>query len=52
MALPPPLDLSHHLSYTTKNRQASSVKQFYKYFQIPGIHNLAGGMSVLLIVIY
>lgn len=43
--MPPPLDLSHHYSYTTKNRQASSVKKFYKYFQIPGIHNLAGGMS-------
>ncbi|KAJ9217234.1 hypothetical protein DTO166G4_1289 [Paecilomyces variotii] len=42
--IPPPLDLSHHYSYTTKNRQASSVKNFYKYFQIPGIHNLAGGL--------
>ncbi|KAL1847884.1 hypothetical protein Plec18170_008294 [Paecilomyces lecythidis] len=42
--MPPPLDLSHHYSYTTKNRQASSVKKFYKYFQIPGIHNLAGGL--------
>ena len=39
----PPLDLSHHFSYTTRNRQASSVKEFYKYFQIPGIGNLAGG---------
>ncbi|RJE22543.1 Aromatic amino acid aminotransferase [Aspergillus sclerotialis] len=40
----PPLDLSHHLSYTTRHRQASSVKEFYKYFQIPGIGNLAGGL--------
>lgn len=42
-ALAPPLDLSHHFSYTTKNREQSSVKKFYKYYQIPGIHNLAGG---------
>lgn len=40
----PPLDLSHHLSQVTKNRQESEVKQFYKYFAIPGIGNLAGGM--------
>ncbi|BDD61347.1 hypothetical protein MPDQ_002173 [Monascus purpureus] len=44
MALPPPRDLSHHFSYVTKNRQASSVKGFYKYYAIPGIHNLAGGL--------
>lgn len=40
----PPLDLSHHFSYPTKHREASSVKDFYKYFQIPGIGNLAGGL--------
>ncbi|PTU21099.1 hypothetical protein P175DRAFT_0501735 [Aspergillus ochraceoroseus IBT 24754] len=40
----PPRDLSHHFSYTTKNRAASAVKGFYKYFQIPGIANLAGGL--------
>jgi hypothetical protein len=28
----PPLDLFHHLSRVTKARDASSVKQFYKYF--------------------
>ena len=39
----PPVDLSHHYSRTTKNRNPSSVKQFYKYFQIPGIGQLAGG---------
>jgi DNA-binding transcriptional MocR family regulator len=39
-----PKDLSHHLSRTTKLRQASSVKQFYKYFAIPGIGQLAGGL--------
>lgn len=40
---PPPLDLSHHLSYATKNKKPSSVKDFYKYFTIPGIANLTGG---------
>jgi site-specific recombinase XerD len=41
---PTPVDLTHHLSRSTKAREASSVKQFYKYFQIPGIAQLAGGM--------
>ena len=41
---PEPKDLSHHLSRSTKARQASSIKQFYKYFQIPGIGQLAGGL--------
>ena len=40
-----PVDLSHHYSRVTKNRVASSVKDFYKYFAIPGIGNLAGGRS-------
>ena len=39
----PPVDLSHHYSRITRNRYPSSVKSFYKYFQIPGIGNLAGG---------
>lgn len=39
----PPIDLSHHYSRTTRNRNASSVKDFYKYFRIPNIGNLAGG---------
>lgn len=42
-AQPEPADLSHHLSRSTKARQASSIKQFYKYFLIPGIGQLAGG---------
>ena len=42
--LPEPIDLSHHYSKVTKNRNASSVKDFYKYFRIPGIGNLAGGL--------
>lgn len=39
----PPLDLSHHFSRVTTARQESAVKSLYKYFQIPGIGNLAGG---------
>ncbi|MCJ1381994.1 hypothetical protein MMC17_005106 [Xylographa soralifera] len=39
-----PVDLSHHYSRVTKNRAASSIKDFYKYFAIPGIGNLAGGL--------
>ncbi|KAI9667180.1 MAG: hypothetical protein M1831_001357 [Alyxoria varia] len=42
--LPKPKDLSHLLSKTTLNRQASSIKAFYKYFSIPGIGQLAGGL--------
>ncbi|KAK3073788.1 hypothetical protein LTR53_004312 [Teratosphaeriaceae sp. CCFEE 6253] len=41
---PPPKDLSHHLSRNTKSREASSMKAFYKYFSIPGIGQLAGGL--------
>jgi hypothetical protein len=39
----PPRDLSHHFSRITKAREESSIKEFYKYFAIPGIGNLAGG---------
>ena len=41
---PEPKDLTHHLSKTSKARHASSIKQFYKYFTIPGIGQLAGGL--------
>lgn len=41
----PPLDFKHHFSRVTAARSESSVKRFYKYFQIPGIGNLAGGKS-------
>lgn len=40
----PPLDLSHHFSYATKNRNLSKIKDFYKYFLIPNIANFAGGI--------
>jgi hypothetical protein len=42
-AKPEPVDLSHHLSFVTRAREPSTVKDFYKYFQIPGIGNFAGG---------
>ncbi|KAL9099222.1 MAG: hypothetical protein Q9163_005250 [Psora crenata] len=41
---PQAIDLSHHYSKTTRNRVASSIKDFYKYFTIPDIGNLAGGL--------
>jgi hypothetical protein len=41
--LPKPLDLSHHYSEMTKHRIPSNMKMYYKFFQIPGIGNLAGG---------
>ncbi|KAE9364594.1 PLP-dependent transferase [Stipitochalara longipes BDJ] len=40
----PPKDFSYHYSRVTAARKESSVKSFYKYFQIPGIGNLAGGL--------
>jgi len=43
MAKPRPLDLTHHYSETTKHRLPSQIKQYYKFFQIPGVGNLAGG---------
>ncbi|KAL8851221.1 MAG: hypothetical protein Q9221_003852 [Calogaya cf. arnoldii] len=42
--MPKPLDLSNHYSRVTKNRGSSAVKDFYKYFGIPNIGNLAGGL--------
>lgn len=40
---PLPKDFSHYYSATTAARKQSGMKQYYKYFQIPGIANLAGG---------
>jgi len=42
-SFPDPVDLSHHLSRSTRAREASSIKKFYKYFTIPGIGQIAGG---------
>ncbi len=44
MEKPLPLDLSHLYSETTKRRLPSKMKEYYKFFQIPGVRNLAGGM--------
>ncbi|EXJ93947.1 hypothetical protein A1O1_02340 [Capronia coronata CBS 617.96] len=44
MEKPEPKDLSYYYSRVTMNRQASKMKQFYQYFLIPGIGNLAGGL--------
>ncbi|KAI0122890.1 aromatic amino acid aminotransferase [Xylariales sp. AK1849] len=44
MAKPLPKDMSHHYSDVTKARVPSKMKEFYKYFQIPGIGQLAGGL--------
>ncbi|GME25989.1 Aminotransferase class I/classII [Neofusicoccum parvum] len=42
--LPKPVDLSHHVSRNAQSRVPSSMKSFYKYFAIPGIGQLAGGL--------
>ncbi|KAF7179224.1 hypothetical protein CNMCM7691_008155 [Aspergillus felis] len=44
MELPAPLDLSHHFSSTTVRRESSNLKRLYKYYVIPGMGNLSGGM--------
>ena len=41
-SFPEPVDLSHHLSRSTRAREASTIKKFYKYFR-PGIGQIAGG---------
>lgn len=40
---PLPLDLSHLYSEVSKRRIPSKMKEFYRFFQIPGVGNLAGG---------
>ena len=41
---PEPIDISQYYSVTTKNRHSTFIKDFYKYFRIPGIGNLGGGL--------
>ncbi|KAK4224858.1 Aromatic/aminoadipate aminotransferase 1 [Podospora fimiseda] len=41
---PLPLDLTRHYSVVTKRRLPSAIKDAYKYFLIPGIMNVAGGL--------
>lgn len=45
-AKPEPKDFSHYFSFVTAARQASAMKQYYKYFT-PDLGNLAGGKSCL-----
>lgn len=40
---PEPKDFSHYYSVTTAHRVPSKMKEYYKFFRIPGIGNLAGG---------
>lgn len=42
---PLPKDFSHYYSITTNHRIPSAMKEYYKFFQIKGIGNLAGGTS-------
>jgi len=44
--LKPPKDFSHLLSEISKARKPSGIKQFYKFFRIPGVGNLAGGKTI------
>lgn len=46
-APPLPKDMSHHYSDVTKARAPSRMKEFYKYFLIPNIGQLAGGTKRL-----
>lgn len=41
--LPNAKDMSHHINRVTRNRQASSLKELYKYMSIPGMVLCAGG---------
>ncbi|KAK8002798.1 hypothetical protein PG989_002517 [Apiospora arundinis] len=44
MAKPRPKDMSHHFSDVSLARTPSKMKEYYKYFLIPGIGQLAGGL--------
>lgn len=44
MGKPRPKDMSHHFSDVSLARTPSKMKEYYKYFLIPGIGQLAGGM--------
>lgn len=40
---PLPKDLSHYLSVTAAARKPNAMKQYYRFFLIPGVGNLSGG---------
>lgn len=48
---PLPVDLTHHYSRLAIHRIPNAMKTFYKFFQIPGIGNLAGGMFIVASVV-
>lgn len=43
-SLPNAIDLSHHLSTLSRNRQPSALKDLYRYAARPGMIALAGGL--------
>ncbi|WWC89986.1 uncharacterized protein L201_004916 [Kwoniella dendrophila CBS 6074] len=43
-SLPQAKDLSHHFNQTTKNREASTLKELYRYAGVPGMITMAGGI--------
>lgn len=45
-----PKDLSHHLNAVTRARNLNAMKSLYKYFQTPGMANLAGGAHAPLLL--
>lgn len=41
-----PADLTHHFNASTRARKPSVMKGLYKYFMVPGMSNIAGGLSI------
>ncbi|KAI5852392.1 pyridoxal phosphate-dependent transferase [Tricharina praecox] len=39
-----PADLTHHFNASTRARKPSVMKGLYKYFMVPGMSNIAGGL--------
>lgn len=39
-----PADLTHHFNEVSRARTPNEMKGLYKYFMVPGMTNLAGGM--------
>jgi hypothetical protein len=37
------VDLSHHFNAAVRSRTPNPLKSLYKYFQVPGMSNIAGG---------
>lgn len=41
--LPEAKDMWHHINRVTRNREASSLKEMYKYARVEGMISMAGG---------